>query len=191
MPILLWIDLVCVTFCDMYFLSNTCPHLNTPNGFVTYNRQGQPPAPDGNWVIGTVATFHCNSGYFRIAGSSSRTCRISEDWSYPNARCRQSKLFNFVWCMFLVHSVAISLVIQIIILHSNARILLILQILILPPKRVILKTVISLQTAMWAYATLDWRVHKAGIRHTDIVKLILEFKHTDIDIENYTYWHWH
>ena len=79
----------------MYLLSDTCAHLHISNGGVTYDKQGQPPAPDGNWVIGTVASFYCNMGYHR-SSTIPRTCQISGDWTGQNPVCNESKFFEFV-----------------------------------------------------------------------------------------------
>ena len=62
-PILTKKHFYCADYNSYNIFSDTCPHLSISNGGVTYDRRGKPPAPDGIWVVGTVASFYCNTGY--------------------------------------------------------------------------------------------------------------------------------
>ena len=62
--------LVAEGFCDA--LPN-----NIPNGGVRYNR----PQYDGQYRIGTKASYYCNSNFERSSGPFIRTCQNNLQWT--------------------------------------------------------------------------------------------------------------
>ena len=47
------------------------------NGHVSYSRE---PRPGGMFLPGTVLTYSCNSGYYRVWGTDTRTCQSYGLW---------------------------------------------------------------------------------------------------------------
>ena len=62
----------------------TCGHLNLINGHVTYNRS----PVGGNYPVDTVASFSCNSGYYK-SQAGTRTCQETRNWSNQNPTCNR------------------------------------------------------------------------------------------------------
>ena len=50
-----------------------------------------------NTTVGYTVTYTCNTGYLRIAGSSSRTCQSNGQWSGSHPTCsRKSTLCHYI-----------------------------------------------------------------------------------------------
>ena len=75
--------------CNIYNSLVTCPALNLSNGVVSYNK---PPFNNTEYVVGTVASFSCNIGYY-ISQNISRTCQLSGMWTQQTPICHISILF--------------------------------------------------------------------------------------------------
>ena len=65
----------------LYFLV-TCAPLSLTNGGVTYTTSAQ----DGKYVVDTVASFSCDSG-FSLNGTNSAMCQESGNWNEKTSRC--------------------------------------------------------------------------------------------------------
>ena len=63
-----------------------CGALSISNGAVAYSRD----PVNGQYTVGTIASFSCYSGY-RRDGPSSRTCQISGKWNQRTPNCNRSK----------------------------------------------------------------------------------------------------
>ena len=65
-----------VTFYLYHYYVVLCDGLSLPNGEVNYD----PESINGEYPMGTIASFTCNYGY-NLNGSNSRTCQISGNWT--------------------------------------------------------------------------------------------------------------
>jgi len=79
-------QIYCVMF--LYQLSGSC---GTPRSLSNGQRRYS------STTVGSTVTYTCNSGYLRTAGSSSRTCQSSGQWSGSHPTCtRKSTLCHFI-----------------------------------------------------------------------------------------------
>ena len=64
-----------------------CKALSLKNGDIAYNESSD---INGEYPVGTVASFLCNSG-FSICGSKSSTCQMSGNWGQQSQICNAGK----------------------------------------------------------------------------------------------------
>ena len=60
----------------------TCEPLSLENGLVHYTTS----AVNEQYLVTTVASFSCNSGFYQIS-TNSRTCQTSGNWTGQNSVC--------------------------------------------------------------------------------------------------------
>ena len=75
-----------------------CDGLLLPNGEVNYD----PESINGEYPVGTIASFTCDSGY-NLNGSTSRTCQPSGNWTQRTPDCEQSKNILHLYKEFLIY----------------------------------------------------------------------------------------
>ena len=79
-----------------WYVLVTCAPLSLPNGLVDYNMSEE----NGRYLADTVASFSCNSGYYRN-GPNSRTCETSGNWNEEIPTCEgfycSFCLSDFTW----------------------------------------------------------------------------------------------
>ena len=73
-----------IKFFTIWYLV-TCRFIPLGNGTVSYNIPSGSPSP----LLDTVATFSCNTNYYRD-GPSSAKCQTSGGWSQRTPTCRLS-----------------------------------------------------------------------------------------------------
>ena len=71
-------------------ISVTCVSLNLPNGHINYSTS----AVKGRYLVNTVASFSCNSGYYQN-GSNFVTCQTSANWDEQSPICE-----GFIFCSY-------------------------------------------------------------------------------------------
>ena len=74
-----------ISIYENILLAVNCPPLNLANGEVMYNST---PVSNDRLIVGTSASFTCQSGY-SLSGSSSIICTNSGNWNEPLPTCKQ------------------------------------------------------------------------------------------------------
>ena len=73
----------------------TCQALSLVNGQINYN---EPAAINGDYPVGTVASFTCTDNYY-LSGSESITCQTSGDWNQETSACKsKGRNIFFIKC---------------------------------------------------------------------------------------------
>ena len=79
---------MCAEFKNL-LLTSGCPIIGLATGYVTYSNGFR---EDGTgYPYGTVATYHCNNGYYTTGGSSS-TCQNNGYWSVNDGSCKRNEI---------------------------------------------------------------------------------------------------